>query len=57
VVFRFFYQIGVRYLYPNIGLTSRKLAGAMFVAGMQKAPKQIMENADLRKFNEERMSY
>lgn len=57
VVFRFCYQYGVRFLYPNIGLTSRKLSGAMFVAGMQMAPKQIMENADLRKFDEGRMSF
>jgi hypothetical protein len=54
VLFRILYEYSIRFIYPNIGLTSKKLAAAMFFAGMKSSPKLILENNDLRKFDEEK---
>jgi len=48
VVFKYAYAWLLRFVYPNIGITSTELARAMFRAGMSGAPKTILENKDLR---------
>lgn len=46
---RFVYPV-LKYIYPNIGVTSVVLADAMIKAGFEKAPGTVMENRDIRDF-------
>jgi len=52
VIFKFLYKYLARFVYSNIGLTSENLASAMFFAGLKGAHKLILENKDLRSFDE-----
>lgn len=49
VFFRYAYKGLLRYIYPNIGLTSGQLAGAMLEAGLHGAAMETLENADIRR--------
>lgn len=49
VVFKYLYKGLLRYVYPDIGVTSEHLSKAMVHAGLKGAEKPILENRDIRK--------
>lgn len=41
----------LKYIYPNIGITSTDLANAMFYIGMQGTDQTVYENSDIRRIS------
>jgi hypothetical protein len=48
VIFKWVYLEFLRFVYPNVGISSEDLGTALFKAGLYGGPKVILENRDLR---------
>ena len=49
-IFRIGYKYIMKFIYPNIGVTSEKLADVMLDVGLNLGNKTIYENKDIRLF-------